>query len=81
MKACLQQQMFCSREECTYYLMLQLNEKSTQKYHDSTVDGIMTATAKPLQSLSVNLPGGVDDNLRYQGIQQYRQGCLLEVLM
>ena len=31
MKACLQQQpMFCSREESTYYLMLEQNEKSTQ---------------------------------------------------
>ena len=30
MKACLQQSMLCSREESTYYLMLQQNEKSTQ---------------------------------------------------
>ena len=31
MKACLQQQVFCLREEYTSYLMLPWNEKSTQK--------------------------------------------------
>ena len=30
MKACLQQLMFCSREEFTSYLIIQQNEKSTQ---------------------------------------------------
>ena len=71
MKACLQEPMFCSREESTYYLIIQQDEKSTQnkvETSEQASDGdIVASVLSELQPATKDNTDDEEDDADYIG--------------